>query len=210
MRPLNLKKNEILARPQDSPIYRATIPRLALKLEHSLKAFVPKQENLEKLQLQLQSHLILAAVAVSADAYKLGSVQVESKLDPIKGLELKNAAKASAILASHQVTNATANAFGLKYSIYAGMSKKHAKSGVRADAISQHEMRNNFMKGLRYGWSLNRMSRKRSYVSSDHDKDDICDDAEDVGVIDVDDTFPSGDFEPPFHFGCLCGFILVR
>lgn len=205
-----LSKNEVLGRPQDSPVYRATVPRLSVKLEKILQHFVPAQENLEKLQLDFQSQLISAAIAVSADAYRLGATQVKSSLDAVKGLELKNAAKASAVLASHQIVNATANAFGLKYSIYAGMSKKHAKSSTRSTVISLHEMNNNFFKGLRYGWSLNKMSRKRSVTSDSHDIDDICTDNEDAGAIDVDDVFPSGDFEPLYHFGCECILILVR
>lgn len=205
-----LSKNEVLGQPKDSVIYVATVPRLSMRLSHVLKTFVPKQQNLEKLQQDLQSYLIPASVRVAQDAYRIGAAHIETTPNSLKEIELKNASKASAILASHQVTNATAIAFGLKYSIYAGMSKKHAQSSTRSEAISQHEMNNNFYRGLRYGWSLNKISRKRSFTSSEHDKDDICDDNEDAGAIDVDDTFPSGDFEPLYHFGCECTMILVR
>jgi hypothetical protein len=210
MRLPNLAPNEVLAKPQESDVYRITIPRLSVNLERVLKSFVPHQDNVDKLYQDLKLNISNAAMQVAEGAYRLGARQVEMPVDKAKLIAVRTNAMNTAILAAHQVTNTTANALGLKYSFNAGMAVSKLGSKLRAGNISKHQMDMNFFRGLRYGWSLNTLSRKRSYVSSDHDKDDVCDDNEDAGAIDIDDTFPSGDFEPPFHFGCECGFILVR
>jgi hypothetical protein len=210
MRTPNIAKNEMLGRPEDSIVYKATVPRLTIRLEHVLKTFVPHQDNVDKLYHDLLLNLGNSSIRVAEDAYRLGASQVEMPIDKAKLTALKNNAMGTAILAAHQVTNTTAKALGLKYSFNAGMAVSKLSTKLRSGNISKHQMDMNFFRGLRYGWSLNKISRKRSFVSSDHDKDDICDENEDAGAIDIDDTFPSGDFETPFHFRCRCSFILVR
>lgn len=210
MRSPKLQPNETLRRPQDSTIYKTAVPRLSTHLLHVLKGFNPKQENLVKLYDELQMQLSLASVGVIVDAYKLGCKDVEMPEDKTIVVALKRYATSSATLAAHQITNTTANAFDLKYSFNAGMSKSQIATPARASNISLHQMGQNFYRGLRYGWQSSATSMKRSFVSSDHDKDDLCDDNEDEGAIPIDGTFQSGDYETPFHFGCECVMILVR
>lgn len=210
MRTPRLAKHEVLGKPQDSTVYQAVVPRLTNQIENVLKTFVPHQDNVDRLYNSLLQNLGSASMRVAEDAYRLGARQVEMPVDTSVLRVVTNHAMTTAILAAHQVTNTTAKALGLKYSFNAGLAVSKLATKLRAGGISKHQMDMNFFRGLRYGWSLNKISRKRSFVSSDHDKDDLCDDNEDAGAIDIDDTFPSGDFETPFHFGCECQMILVR
>lgn len=212
MRLANLQRNEILVKPEDSPIFMATIPRVAVAIHLILKQFAlaPKQENLNRLNKDILLQLSVPSVRIASDAYRLGASQVQMPIDRVKLVALQRIAKNSATVAAHQITNTTANVYDLTYNISAGMSKKRVQSKARAEDISKHQMRINFFQGLRYGWSINVLAKKRSFVSSAHDADDVCDDNEDAGAIGIDDVFPSGDYETPFHFGCLCDMILVR
>ena len=45
---------------------------------------------------------------------------------------------------------------------------------------------------------------KRSILSSGHDLDDVCDTNADAGVIPLEDPYPSGDMDAPYHPKCEC------
>lgn len=81
----------------------------------------------------------------------------------------------------------------------------HAFSPARAKLIAKTETAKASVQGSLNGWKRSGVVQgKESITSGDHDSDDECDEAEDAGVIDLDDDFPSGDDGPPFHPGCNC------
>jgi len=86
----------------------------------------------------------------------------------------------------------------------------HAFSESRADMIARTEIAKADVAGNLAGWRASGVvTGKQSIVGSEHDDDDECDDNADIGVIGIDDAFPSGDDGPPYHPRCVCDLIAV-
>jgi hypothetical protein len=81
-------------------------------------------------------------------------------------------------------------------------------SRQRAKLIAKTETAKASVQGTMAGWKRSGMVEgKSSLLSDDHDFDDECNDNEDVGVIALDEDFPSGDDGPPYHPGCNCSLV---
>lgn len=81
-------------------------------------------------------------------------------------------------------------------------------SAARAKLIAKTETSTASINGTLSGWRESGVVEgKSSLLSSDHDKDDECDDNADAGVVALDDDFPSGDDGPPYHPGCDCSLV---
>lgn len=80
-------------------------------------------------------------------------------------------------------------------------------SSARADMIASTEMARAQIKGALYTAGQVGVVGKSSEVSGDHDQDDECDEAEDDGVIAIDDNFTPGDDGPPYHPNCNCALV---
>lgn len=86
--------------------------------------------------------------------------------------------------------------------------KSKLLSKDRAGKVSVYESRKGFFDGIIKGGMLNKQSRKEWFTSDAHDQDDLCDDNEDDGVIDMSEAFTSGDMAPPGHLFCECSLWL--
>lgn len=77
-------------------------------------------------------------------------------------------------------------------------------SESRADMIARTELAFAHVQGNIAGWKLSgQVSGKRAILGDNHDIEDECDEAADMGVVDLDDDF--GDLgDPPFHPYCVC------
>jgi hypothetical protein len=82
----------------------------------------------------------------------------------------------------------------------------------RADMIARQEIRMAQTGADMDAWRASGVVQgKKSLLSNDHDsaKPDDCDDNADEGVIPLSAPFPSGHMTPPFHIGCMCGWVAV-
>lgn len=78
-------------------------------------------------------------------------------------------------------------------------------SADRASVIATMEIGKAKVKGAVRGWRASRIVSTKAWVlDATHDRDDICDDNADAGSIGLEETFPSGDWEPPAHPYCVC------
>lgn len=88
--------------------------------------------------------------------------------------------------------------------------KSKLLSKQRANKVSIFESRKAAFSGKLKGWGRNKLSKKSWFTSDAHDTDDVCDDNEDDGIIDMGDVFTSGDPAPPAHLFCECSLWLHR
>jgi hypothetical protein len=80
-------------------------------------------------------------------------------------------------------------------------------SQARAEMIARTEMSRAQIKGsLRTAKEVGVVG-KESETSGDHDRDDECDEAEDMGVVALDDDFGGLGDGPPFHPNCNCALV---
>lgn len=87
---------------------------------------------------------------------------------------------------------------------------QYAFSSERSGIIAEFEGRRAATKGFLSAWSATGITGKMVLLSPDHDHDDMCDDAESMGVVDLNSTFGGYGFGPPFHPSCLCALAAVR
>jgi hypothetical protein len=83
-----------------------------------------------------------------------------------------------------------------------------AFSESRAEMIARTELAKAQSEGSLLGWKESGVvSGKRWLLSNEHGPADECDDNADVGVIDIDESFPSGDDTAPAHPHCYCDVV---
>jgi hypothetical protein len=200
----------ILAKPQNNLIYTLELPRLSVKILEQLKDIKahPSKINLDRFQVLLRGVLFTSMWRVADDAFIKGVIDVER--EPynfkIENILLRREIFAQANQASKWIADTT----GTALDIVANMSKNRVASNARADLIGVNNLAIAFFRGTRFGWGLDKRSRKRWELSDGHDKDDLCDDNFDEGPIGIDEVFQSGDSEPPAHIECNCFISLTR
>lgn len=198
----------LVAKKKDNLIYSIEKDRLSqhiLKQLGILKAS-PTRNKLNAFQSAVQVLLTRSTKRVVNNAYIEGAKTVDHLTDVSIGLRLDK----DAVLRASQAAVWIADTTGIALDIKAGMSKDKALSAGRADKIAVNELSLAFFNGTRYGWGLDLRARKSWIVSDAHDKDDICDDNEDEGPIEINEAFQSGDFIPPAHINCECELGLTR
>jgi len=80
-------------------------------------------------------------------------------------------------------------------------------SPERADLIAQTELGMAHVSGTLEGWKQSGVVEGKSLIlSNDHDQDDECNDAADLGVVPLDSDF-DGLGDPPIHPRCECDVI---
>jgi hypothetical protein len=80
---------------------------------------------------------------------------------------------------------------------------------VRASMIARTELAFAHVQGSLEGWrSTGEVEGKRSILGDLHEVADECDDAAEMGVVDIDDDF-GGLGDPPFHPNCFCDLLPV-
>lgn len=90
------------------------------------------------------------------------------------------------------------------------IEESYAFSKDRAKVISQTEIARAHVHGNIEGWKASGVvSGKRSILASNHDQDDECDGNADIGEVDLEELFPSGDMAPPYHPNCFCDVVAV-
>lgn len=83
-------------------------------------------------------------------------------------------------------------------------------SAGRAEIIARTELAFAHVQGNVEGWRVTgKVEGKRSLLGDLHDHDDECDDNAEAGVVDLEDSFPSGDKFPPYHPNCVCDVVPV-
>lgn len=82
---------------------------------------------------------------------------------------------------------------------------------ARALRIAQTDLAMAQAEGSLEAWRESELvTGKEALLSNDHDKEDVCDDCVDAGVIPLDEEFPSGTLTVPFHpGGCQCDVAAV-
>lgn len=145
----------------------------------------------------IQSSLVDAIVFTRLEGYRQAALAVGYK--PIAGdyikLRLDGVARADWVASQMRGwTNESLQA----------SKKSKLLSKKRAAKASTFESRKAFYDGALKGFSLNKASRKSWLTSDEHDVDDICDDNEDDGIIEIGEAFSSGAMSPPAHLFCLC------
>src|SRR5207237_5973416 len=84
------------------------------------------------------------------------------------------------------------------------LAESYAFSADRAQLIARTEVSRALIQGNVTAWKASGVVEGKAWLlGSDHDRDDLCDENEAVGVIGMDEEFPSGDTEPPAHVNCL-------
>lgn len=74
----------------------------------------------------------------------------------------------------------------------------------RAQMISHTEIGNANMQTLETASTKAGATHKRSFLSADHDHDDICDDAAEAGEVPIDHIYEGGFTRPLYHPRCQC------
>jgi hypothetical protein len=78
-------------------------------------------------------------------------------------------------------------------------------SASRAETIARTEINRADSQGSLIAYQESGVIQgKRSILSFDYDDDDVCLENADAGVIPLDEPFPSGDLNPPYHPRCRC------
>lgn len=90
------------------------------------------------------------------------------------------------------------------------ISDSYGFSDARAETIARTELAHAHVQGNLDAWDQSGVvSGKESILADTHPQEDVCDDNEAAGVIDLDGEFPSGDEGPPYHPNCLCALLPV-
>lgn len=89
------------------------------------------------------------------------------------------------------------------------LSDNYAFSDDRAQRIAQFEIAQADVQGNLMAYQDSGVvSGKEWVLGSEHDDDDECDDAADMGVVDLEDDF-GGIGDPPAHPNCVCDILPV-
>lgn len=81
---------------------------------------------------------------------------------------------------------------------------------ARAEVIARTELAFAHVQGNVEGWkATGEVVGKRSILGDLHDYIDICDEAAEAGVVDLDDNFVEGADFPPYHPNCICDILPV-
>lgn len=84
------------------------------------------------------------------------------------------------------------------------LSESYGFSEQRSQAIARTELANADIQGNLIAYKASGVvTGKRVLLSSEHDEDDECDDAADMGIVPLEDDF-DGLGDPPFHTACEC------
>jgi hypothetical protein len=164
-----------------------------------LRADVSSKEHWNAITKALQSSLIFT----SAEAYRLGALQVGRSPISYDYIKLRRDAMARGAQVVHDMRDYTHRSLG----ILAG-TKSTLLGSARAQRVAIYETRKSAFSAKSLGWALNNQAKKSWAVSNEHDQDDTCDDNEDDGIIPMSEAFTSGDFAPPAHINCLCTLFL--
>lgn len=196
--------NEIDLRPEHNTIYVAEMPRLSAIILGDLQTFElsPSTASLNVFYNKSITALARSIVRVTEYAYVQGCKDALISPNSSDLIKLKRDANDYGLLAAKQIARATANSFSLEFS--ASLSKRYATSKIRADLITGDQLRKAYFRGIMKAWSQIPTAMKRWVVADSHDKDDTCDDNADDGLIEFEEPFQSGDFEPPAHINCTC------
>jgi hypothetical protein len=83
-------------------------------------------------------------------------------------------------------------------------------SESRAQMIARTELASAYVNGEMDAWrDSGVVTGKEAVMADSHPQVDECDEAAEAGVIGLDEAFPSGDMNPPFHPNCLCDVLPV-
>jgi hypothetical protein len=77
-------------------------------------------------------------------------------------------------------------------------------SAFRAEMVARTELAKAQTSGALAGWKESGLVSGKSWLLGSENVDDECTDNADEGVIDIDETFSSGDDAPPAHPNCAC------
>lgn len=81
---------------------------------------------------------------------------------------------------------------------------------LRARAIADTDLAMAQQAGSISEWRDSGVVRGKEWLlSNDHDFEDLCNDNADAGVVDLDQSFPSGDDTAPGHVHCECDVAAV-
>lgn len=152
----------------------------------------------------VQDALQNAIVYVSITAYNSGcaDVGVRPRMADLIRLRLHGEARAKWV--ANEMEAWTLSSLDIK----ASSKKKKLLGKDRARVVVDNESRTAFFNGKMAGWKQNKKARKEWLVSSEHDRDDSCDDNQDDGIIDMGEPFTTGDMMPPAHINCKCSLWL--
>lgn len=90
------------------------------------------------------------------------------------------------------------------------LESSYAFSAERAQVIARTELANAHTQGNLDSWKNSGVvAGKQSVLASEHDIDDICNQAADDGVVGIDSLFSTGDAGPPYHPNCECALFAV-
>ena len=108
---------------------------------------------------------------------------------------------------------AVKQAFSQEGGAPADLSKRIEESGIfgeaRAEMIARTEMARAQVEGALVTAGEVGVIAKRSELSNDHEGQDECDEAADLGVIAIDDDFGEHGSGPPFHPNCACAIVFL-
>jgi hypothetical protein len=80
-------------------------------------------------------------------------------------------------------------------------------SDARAETIARTELAFANNQGNLAQWNSIGAGGKESVLADSHDKDDVCDEAADLGPVPLDFVYSSGFDSPPHHPNCLCALV---
>jgi hypothetical protein len=199
---------DFIANPNKNLIYTLELPRLSSRIQYQLAALKrrPTKERLNVFHTCLDLILEKSMLRVADSAYRQGAEIVGFPVDPSKALQLRRNIIGRSKQAGIWITDVTGEALDIR----ASMTRERVASKGRADLIGINNLAVAFFRGTRFGWGLDKRSRKRWHISDAHDQDDICDSNVEDGALEIDEPFTSGDFEPPAHVECNCWLKLTR
>jgi len=163
----------------------------------SLRSDVTAKSPWDAIRVNLETSIVYNRL----ENYRLGAVDVKRNPDSHDLMQLRLDGVKRAKWVTDEMRGWT------EQSLVAS-KKSRLLSLARANKVAIYENRKAAFTGRLKGWHLNEAAKKEWFLSGDHDTDDICDDNADDGVIDMGDSFSSGDTAPPAHLYCLCSLWL--
>ena len=200
----------------------AKIERLLRELE--LAGIVATQEEVQKILAQAAQNGGLAAFtqidfddkAIVSQVNQLAVEWAENRAAELVGKKLINGRwvdnpnakwaidEATRDYLRADVTEATEEGWSTKQ-LADKLEENFAFSESRADMIARTETAKADVEGNLMAYKASGVVQgKESILGSEHGEPDECDDNAAVGVIPLEEAFPSGDMGPPYHPRCVC------
>jgi hypothetical protein len=157
-----------------------------------------------KLWLSLENDLGKQLKAIAVQSYYDGCREVDASSDVMEVLRMQRQLDSHATTVTHQMRDYTFRELGIKAAASRTEKKASLYGKERAEKSALFEGFKAFYDSKLLAWKRNSLAKKEWVVGNEHAVDDVCDEAEDDGIIPVSEPFSNNFMAPPAHINCSC------